>query len=437
MLVRAVLDALVQDGIRFTVLSEIEHTGLFASTDCDIAVHSEDLKRLPRVLLERLPDETVLINALRYQARSLLLVIVSREIDTHLFLDVSADFRWHGLILLDKNRMCVPMPSEHDYPRPSPAVEYEYRLIKRLLKRDWSESSLRSLYAACILAGDAARVVTDSLLGIPLSRQLTQQLRAGEVSVEVLRAARLRLLQRRYASPLTCLRFFIEEALRLATRVLYPSGLVIAVVGPDGAGKTHVVERMQTWFSPWFRASVRAHLRPSHLRRARQGEGLPVANPQSMAPRGRFLSVAKALVFWADYTLGYALWAAPKSWRTTLVIFDRYSSDLLVDPLRFRYSGPKWLAWIVTACSPQPAMTLALNAPISVVSERKQELSRDEIDRQTGLLVDLSRRRGGWVLINTDCTDPELHSSIQAACVSFLSQRLARRVGGRGRSSVV
>ena len=58
-----------------------------------------------------------------------------------------------------------------------------------------------------------------------------------------------------------------------------------------------------------------------------------------------FVQIAFYILF--DYTVGWWIMVRPLLVRSTLVVFDRYYHDLLVNPLRYRYGGPMWLArWI-------------------------------------------------------------------------------------------
>jgi thymidylate kinase len=69
------------------------------------------------------------------------------------------------------------------------------------------------------------------------------------------------------------------------------------------------------------------------------------------------------------------------------VLFDRYHGDLLVDPRRYRYGGPMWLARLACRLMPQPDRVIFLDAEPVVLLSRKQEI--DE--------ASLARSRSGYV----------------------------------------
>jgi thymidylate kinase len=66
---------------------------------------------------------------------------------------------------------------------------------------------------------------------------------------------------------------------------------------------------------------------------------------------------------------------------TGVLLFDRYYGDLLVDPLRYRYGGPAWIAAWWSRLLPRPDRVLYLDAREDVLLERKREVSREALTR--------------------------------------------------------
>src|SRR5690606_38742347 len=115
-----------------------------------------------------------------------------------------------------------------------------------------------------------------------------------------------------------------------------PRGLAIALLGPDGSGKSSVVEGLVRELAPHFTGWGRMHFRPNF---GRKDNTDPVPEPHAKAPRGRVASVAKLGYYLADYWLGYAFHVVPAVARGQLLVFDRYYHDLLVDPARYRLAN--------------------------------------------------------------------------------------------------
>src|SRR5207237_7549467 len=165
----------------------------------------------------------------------------------------------------------------------------------------------------------------------------------------------------------------IVEAARRVQRALQPTGFLVAVIGPDGCGKSSVIERALVSLAPAFRRTQRFHLRP-HLGRQPSGAGGVVVDPHGQTPYGWFVSLLKLLYLWFDYTAGYLLIIYPRLARSTLVMFDRYYHDLLADPRRYRFGGPLATAAMVGKIIPQPDLWILLDAPAEVLHQRKREV---------------------------------------------------------------
>jgi serine acetyltransferase len=142
--------------------------------------------------------------------------------------------------------------------------------------------------------------------------------------------------------------------------------------------------------------------------------------------RGRFASLAKLACFLLNDFAGYLLQVRPLTLRSTLVAFDRYYHDLLVDPRRYRYGGSMRLARWVGACIPGPDLWVLLDAPAAVLRARKAEVALDEAARQRHAYLRLVNR---W---NADVVDASVDldrvvAQADAAVLRFLEQRLESR----------
>jgi thymidylate kinase len=115
--------------------------------------------------------------------------------------------------------------------------------------------------------------------------------------------------------------------------------------------------------------------------------------------------------------------------RSTLVLYDRHFIDILVDPKRYRYSGPKWLLQLIWRVIPKPDLVVLLHAPAEIVHSRKQELPLDETARQERSYLALVRSLENGRII--DATQP-LEGVVQAltdVILRTLQERTARRFG--------
>jgi thymidylate kinase len=96
--------------------------------------------------------------------------------------------------------------------------------------------------------------------------------------------------------------------------------------------------------------------------------------PHDQPPRPRSVSILKLSYYAIDYVLGYWLRVRPLLVRSTLVLFDRYYADVLVDPQRYRYGGPMGFARLIATVVPKADVILVLDAPERELLARKEEL---------------------------------------------------------------
>lgn len=150
-------------------------------------------------------------------------------------------------------------------------------------------------------------------------------------------------------------------------------GAFVALVGPDGVGKTSVAaEIISRTGGRYF------HFRPPLRRRWSSPTPGETIKGQPQHQTGRFLSAlrrAKALaVFW----LGYLASVRPEVDAGKLVVADRWAYGYLVHPAKLGVSESPRLATTMLRMMPQPDMVFALVADPITIHARKQELSTEQ-----------------------------------------------------------
>ncbi|MDE0952777.1 MAG: hypothetical protein OSA45_16045, partial [Halioglobus sp.] len=141
------------------------------------------------------------------------------------------------------------------------------------------------------------------------------------------------------------LRFF---AFRMRER-LRPHGTFMSVSGPDGSGKTTVIDMISIQLGAIYGDSAihYAHFRPSILPRiaevAKKARTIETVDenydqPHRAKPSGIAGSVARLGYYWLDYIGGYFRSVRPVLKRREVMLFDRYYYDMIADSLRSRIS---------------------------------------------------------------------------------------------------
>lgn len=211
--------------------------------------------------------------------------------------------------------------------------------------------------------------------------------------------------------------YYIEETRRIINRIFKPTGITVSILGPDGCGKTTIINALRMRELP-FRRCDYFHLKPRFL--GPKGDGKPVPNPHLNPQYGQFLSILKLVFFYSDYLIGHFVKILPLKMQSSLIIFDRYYDDILVDPKRFRYGGPLWLARFVRLFVPKTNVTVVLIAEPEIIYSRKKELEFKELSRQ---LQQFSTMKKSYFKVNVNREPSSIVDDIEKIILGKLNER--------------
>ena len=151
----------------------------------------------------------------------------------------------------------------------------------------------------------------------------------------------------------------------------------IAILGPDGAGKSTIIKHIQ----PNFQIVEYFHLKP--IRPSVSQENLrTVEDPHKEPPYSFSKSTIKLFYLMFQYNLGWLKNIKSHKKPDSLIVFDRYFDDLLVDSRRYRYGGSIKMANVIRKLIPRPDVYFILTADPEIIYSRKQEVSFEELQRQ-------------------------------------------------------
>jgi hypothetical protein len=329
--------------------------------------------------------------------------------------------------------------------RPSPGVQAAYLTAKRIRKGDLSGQEWERI--GTLARGDLDRYLEalDAVVGTTLARSLAGNAIHGcPPDRGALRWLRRRQLVRRYRTPARAITALALGARRELERVIYPTGLLVLVAGPDGSGKSTLADALPDLCRGMFRRETRQHWRPGLLPRPGAFLGRELGDPtrpHARPPHGRALSTALLLYYWLDFLLGGWLRTVPLRIRTGLVVLERGWWDLAVDPRRYRLDVPSQLVQALGALLPRPDLALVLESEPALLRERKPELPEAELRRQAtawrAVLPHRVRRQ------HLDASRPlhEVAAESRKRIVDLLETRATSRLGAgwsalprRGRS---
>jgi thymidylate kinase len=146
------------------------------------------------------------------------------------------------------------------------------------------------------------------------------------------------------------------------------------------------------------------------------------------------VSLIKAAWWALCYTGGYFLNIHPMLARAGLVINHRYLPDAIVDPKRYRYSGPQWPLRALWKTAPKPHLMFLLDAPAELIRERKQEVAMDEIVRQREAYRAVAEPLPFARVIDNSQPLEQVVAQVEQIILDYLSGRTARQLKvGNGR----
>lgn len=192
-------------------------------------------------------------------------------------------------------------------------------------------------------------------------------------------------------------KYFLGSVRRLRDKLVSGSrkpGMLAAFVGPDGSGKTTIIERERELFKPFFAQTQVYHMRYNILPELKTGRGLssmkgklnaetPSEKPRKRSLISKLASWFVVLYYTFEFMLGnHRIRRARR--KNLLVLYDRYYYDHFFQPTTRELIFP--FRKLLLAFVAKPDIVIHLNADPEAVYRRKQELSVREIGEQNRVI---------------------------------------------------
>lgn len=254
-----------------------------------------------------------------------------------------------------------------------------------------------------------------------------------ELSSEIAKAMRLRLKKNAFGrDAVGASRALGRHWLAELRTVFQPPGFSIAVLGPDGSGKSTVLAALAEQLGPLFVSTHRFHWRPSLLpdvgvllgkRGAQSG---PVSDPHARPPHSTLASLGRLFWYAADYWLGHLLRIRRARAQAGLVLFDRHAADMWCDPRRYRFGLPREFIRALTWLLPRTELTFVLLPDAAALIARKNEIPEASLADLLAQYRTLAE--SGPTVFGIDATQPvdQVVESIMETVRGHLKARLAR-----------
>ena len=211
---------------------------------------------------------------------------------------------------------------------------------------------------------------------------------------------------------------------------------LIAFLGPDGSGKSSVINGFCKYLDTMRLKQRLLHWRPYGLSE-RESEGAPVTSPHADPPRGWPSSVAKLGMLFSDWWLGCLTVLRHARAKTSVVVSDRYYADMLVDPIRYRYGASMRLARWAFRFFPKPDLVFIMVGDADVIYPRKKEVTlqvlKDQLIRYRALggqlgekarVIDVNKPLGEVIVEVCDAVEDFLRGKPYTRPVSKVDRQL-------------
>ena len=352
-----------------------------------------------------------------------------------------ADYRRVGRFFYDGADVLAAQPprandgSEGEaYATPVSPREFACYLIEKIVKGWLAPVHERTLTAAFSRDPDGAAAEIRRFWSSASASLIESAARSGNWEVIRRAQADLRRELRRgafFRRPLWTVKYKLSKGVRRLIEYIRPStGLHVVMLGPDGVGKSTVVEVLQRDLAPAFCGIEYGTFAPALLpHKPVPNGGRDGGQPHAKPPRSLPASIIKALWWIVYYSLGYHVTTRPILARGGLALNHRYCVDAIVDRRRYRYNGPQWLLTLAWRLARKPDLVFLLDAPPEVVQARKKEVAFEETLRQREAYRKLVEPMPNGYIIDSTQPVADVVADVEQAIFHFMSERTARQLG--------
>lgn len=392
-------------------------------SDIDILVSREHMGKIADILLSA---ENLKITS--FVARSYVSAVfvfgitVPGRNDHCLQLDFVHERAYKGLDYLDSRAVldsAVPHMNSPCLRIPRESHEAIMSLLDSLLIGGWiNERYLTSVAAVFEQCADEISGLLAIPFGKSLARELVSAVISGnhEVMTSLVGQMRVKLVLRNLARrPVHTIRALLRYALSEMQVRFTPEPLAeFCFLGVDGAGKSTVLAEVCSKFGARAKVVQVLHLKPT---RGKTRVAV-VSDPHALPPRGALISTAKLTWWLLLYHLNRFFHGRRNA---TVLLWDRYIYDVLVDPKRYRVSLGNGALTILAFLAPSPLAVFFLDVQPNVAYARKREVSLRELERARSGYLNVISKFQNAVVLNAELPVEALGDCVLAHVTDYLA----------------
>lgn len=345
--------------------------------------------------------------------------VCAKTVDSHAELiqwDFFINSSAYGILLLDASECLV----HREFNGFLYHLSIEYQFLDKYMYNKVVGGEYPKKYNETRLTAEHSTVVTDKLKSLFGVDSVEECDRLGRR--KLLMRAFLHNLKKRPLSLVADMSRFLWCV--IVNYICSNTGFSIGFTGPDGSGKTTVIDLMMESLGPVFRsASVCCHFRPTlfgNLGDVAHSAGLKKEvdhkydDPHRGGRTGTFSSLLRLWYYSVDYILGHFIKVKAQTCSGRIVIFDRYYTDIICDSRRTRiHLNRKFLYIFGRLFIPKLDYNILLTASTDTILSRKAELDREGIDKINDNIVWLAGKKGYTKILNESTPEVAIASILQ------------------------
>jgi thymidylate kinase len=165
-------------------------------------------------------------------------------------------------------------------------------------------------------------------------------------------------------------------------------GSLLVFSGPDGAGKSSIITTVLNLFNDLgiSQNKIPHHFLTDKIPSLHSLPGAPrkyanqdYTKPYESKPAGTISSIIRSLYYFSVFLYDRLFIIKKELKGNNIVFFDRYYTDMIVDPSRMRISLSKKLVQSLFSFLPKPSYTFIIIAEMELILSRKDELEEDKL----------------------------------------------------------
>jgi thymidylate kinase len=429
-LLMRVLEELECAGIQYCIAHGYEFFPDIIESDVDVIIRKQDLSRLSIIL-----QPFGVTQWIEHESTAHFIVLTGKVTSSEipmLQFDVSSDFRRDGFVILTENDFIQRRKLyKNNFWVPPADIEYIYYLTKKVGKTKLTSEHADRLYR--LYCEDPERCLDwlrkyfpEDVVMLIQNASITRDWSSLDLD-----QLKKHMLEHSWSHNRANFIFYrIRDIIRRIKRVSSPTGLWIVFLGPDGSGKSSVLEQVKDDLLQGFRRTKTYHFRPAVLWKSKVSSDEVISHPHDQGSSGMLRSFVKVLACFFDWLVGYWLDILPRLIKSTLILVDRNFIDLSVDPLRHQINCPAWITNCLISLLPKPDLTIYLNVSPEKAISRKQEIpEKDLIYLHKAYLDAYKANPKDAFIVDADQSLDAVVSDVEKLILSYMKKRSITRLG--------